>query len=71
MRGSRIVIPVLILCLPYLQQLQPRHGVLETAPFQRQRPDDILLILIAAARIQKLSGFETRLYMSGTVMVLL
>lgn len=70
-RGSQVVVPVLILCLPFFQQLQPSHRVLETAPFQRQRPDDILLVHVAAAGIQELSGFETRLYVSGTVVVFL
>lgn len=49
MRRSQIVTNVLILRLPPLEQLQSFHRIVKTAPLQRQRPDEVLLVLLLAA----------------------
>ena len=69
MRRSQIVISILIFRFPFLQQLQPSHSVVQTAPIKRQRPYDILLVLLAAAWIEKLLRFETGLYVGGALVV--
>ena len=70
MRRGQIVISILIFRFPFLQQLQPSHSVVQTAPIKRQRPNDILLVLLAAARIEKLPRFETGLDVGGALVVL-
>ena len=71
MRRGYKVIAVLILRLPFPQQLQPAHRVLQSAPVQSQRPNDILLVLLAAAGIQQLPHLETGAYVRGATVVVL
>ena len=70
MRRGQIVNSILIFRFPFFQQLQSSHSVVQTAPIERQRPHDILLVLLAAARIKKLPRFETGLYVGRALVVL-
>ncbi len=71
MRGSYVIMHILGFSLPSLQHLKTSDSIFQTTFFERQRPNDILLVLVAAVGIKQLPYFEASLDVgSGVVMLL-
>lgn len=69
-RRGPVVVQVAVRRLPLRQQLQSRGRVLEGAPFERQGPDEVLLVRVVAAGVQEASRAEAGAHVRGAVAVL-